>query len=1050
MVLVTLGRGASGGEIMLPVFPEAIGRRVFVTLVGLLAWAAASSAAPPEGGRSKMDFDREVRPILARHCFGCHGARRQEAGLRLDIRTRGGESGPLVVPGRPDQSRLVRRLTGRGGLERMPAEAKPLPAETVAVIVEWIRQGAIRPKGRPDTGIAHWAYRPVTRPAVPTPRSGPVHNPVDAFVLARLGRERLEPAPPASRETLIRRLSLDLLGIPPTPAEIDRFLGDPDDGGWERLVDRLLASPRYGERWAVPWLDAARFSDSNGYQRDGRRETWAFRDWVIEALNADMPFDRFTIEQLAGDLLPDASLASRIATGFHRGTMANVEAGTDPEEERVLAIIDRINTTGTVWLGSTIECAQCHDHKYDPFTQVDYYRLFAFFNGTEAEIKTYGSRREFEGPRTDLPLDPAVASRREKVTARRDAIAERFDELTERLVAGQPGWESRLAGKLGKSTWRVLEPLTFESTGGSALMKLDDSSLRVTGNFPGNDVYRVTVRPGLSSLTAIRLNVLADPQLPGGGPGRVAPGNFILSEFTVEQLAPAGDGRAAREIVFRRAIADFEQPKWPVAAAIDGKRKTGWGVAGQLGRGHHAVFIAERPVPLPDDAVLRVTLDQQYGNNRTIGRFQLLATDADPEAAGVPNWVAELLRQPADKRTTKQAQRLRAFYLDLSEQRAKLKQQRTRFEATLKKLVPATTLVMRERSEPRVTRRLIRGDFLDPAEPVTAGTPAVLPPLSTARSPNRLDLAKWLVDGSNPLVARVTVNRAWSRLYGHGLVETLEDFGTRGARPSHPELLDWLADEFVRGGWSLKRLHRLLVTSATYRQSSRVSPAALARDPRNRLFARAARFRLTAELIRDNALAVSGLLSDKMRGPPVFPYQPPGVWNHIGVTSNVWATSAGEDLYRRGVYVYWRRTVPYPSFVNFDGPSREACAVARSRSNTPLQALTLLNDPVFFEAAARLAGRLLAELPAGTTPAERVGLAFRLATARRPEPVETAVLVDRFRVERSRYAEDPEAARALVNRWAGEIAAGVDPVELAAWVHVANVILNLDEVITRE
>jgi len=720
---------------------------------------------------------------------------------------------------------------------------------------------------------SHWSYRQPVRVSVPPTRAGEeIGNPVDAFVLRRLRERGLEPLGLADRETLIRRVTLDLLGIPPTPVEIDSFLSDRRGGAWDRLVDRLLASPRYGERWAVPWLDAARYADSNGYQRDGRRDSWGWRDWVIGALNDDLPFDRFTIEQLAGDLLPGATLSQRVATGFHRNTMANVEAGVDPEEERVLAVVDRVNTTGTVWLGTTIECAQCHDHKYDPVSQREYYGLFALFNSTRVEIQATGSRREFGGAMVELP--------------RRQGEARQFDAVSRRSV---------------------------------------------------------------------RL-------------------------------------KAERDRLSR--LLDGEQPAW------------------------------ERLV-----------------QNRT----------------ETPAWLKRLLGVGPRRRTALQKKRIRGYYRGLSRDWKRLVDLLKEAESNRDRLKPKTTLVMSELSKFRRTRIFERGDFLSPGEAVEAGIPSAWPAVAVPsdRPLNRLDLARWLVDGRNPLTARVVINRHWAELFGRGLVETIEDFGTRGARPSHPELLDWLACEWVDRGWSLKSLHRLLVTSSTYRRRSDAPASMRASDPGNRWYARASRRRLPAELIRDNALAIAGLLSDRMHGPPVFPVQPAGVWNHIGVASNLWKTSRGEDLYRRGVYVYWRRTVPYPSFVSFDAPSREVCAVSRSQSNTPLQALTLLNDPVYVEAAAGLARRVQLESAEGTGAVIRARRMFRLATGRWPSEAETRILVSRYETEHKRLAGDPVTTRLLLKTWlSGRGSSGGKPAgelaELAAWMHVANVVLNLDEVITRE
>ena len=833
--------------------------------IGGQAWGDdAATAQPP-----RIDFARDVQPIFAEHCLACHGEKVQEAEFRVDDKQfflRGGDSGKVIEPGQSGESLLLARIVSDDQGDRMPLDADPLTDEQVATIRAWIDQGADWPDDAEAGTIRHWAFEKPIRPEFPT-----VHhqdwprNPIDAFVLAKLEATNLQPSAAASKEKLLRRVSLDLIGLPPTIAEIDAFLADDSPDAYEKVVDRLLASPQYGERWALPWLDAARFADSNGYQRDGRREAWSYRDWVIRALNDNMPFDQFTIEQIAGDLLPDATLPQRIASGFHRNTMANVEAGTDVEEQRVLSVFDRVNTTGTVWLGLTIQCAQCHDHKYDPISQADYYRLFAFFNNTEPEIEVDNRNRDFVGPKMELPEPQQKTAQRRLIETEWKAANESLKVLKSQLVKNLAAWETDL------------------------------------------------------------------PHLEAGG-------------------------------------------------------------------------------------------DKIPQNIRTI------------------------LNLAADKRDSKQQKKLTEFYLRQFASYQKLADRQQELKSRSEELAVETTLVMSEQNQPRMTHVFNRGDFLNPGEAVQPGTPSVLHPFTASAEPNRLDLARWLVDQDNPLVARVTVNRFWAEFFGQGLVNTPEDFGTQGSRPTHPQLLDWLATEFMDSGWNVKAMHRLIATSATYRQASKITPPLLEQDPYNRLYARGPRFRMRAELIRDNALAVSGLLSDKMHGPPVFPRQPEGIWNHIGRTSNLWKTSTGEDLYRRGVYIYWRRTVPYPSFVNFDAPSREACVVQRSRSNTPLQALTLMNDPVFVEAAAALSRRLLTEHPEAS-PTQRVNYAFRLATGRHPHSAETAILRERYERELARYQQDTAAAEKMADTWNAD--ENIDPAEFAAWLHVANILLNLDEVITK-
>lgn len=835
--------------------------------------AAQSAAGKPAEAQSAVLFKEQVYPLLLRKCGACHGEDSQESRLRLDARSTtlaGGISGPAVVTGKPEDSLLYQRILGDGDLDRMPLDEEPLKAAQIEVIRRWIELGAVWPRDIGPEVTAprqHWAFIPPRQPAVPEVKqtSWP-HNRIDHFLLARMEQAGMAPSPRAGREQLIRRASLHLTGLPPSPAEIDNFLADSEPGAFARVVDRLLASPRYGERWAVPWLDAARYADSNGYQRDGRREAWPWRDWVVAALNADMPFDQFTIEQIAGDLLPEATLSQRVATGFHRNTMANVEAGTDPEEEHVLAILDRVNTTGTVWLGLSLECASCHNHKYDPISQREYYRLYAFFSGTEKEIETNGTERDFIGPKLQVPLSREQQEQRDHLQAELKQKQAEHTRLLATLDEQQRSWEQNL------------------------------------------------------------------------------------------QL-PSADGLA-----------------------------------------------------LPEETL-------------------------------------RIARLPADVRSEKEQQQLTDYFRSQSASLKQADEQLAELRKRVRQLEPPSTLIMKELPGERMARVFRRGDFLNPGEAVRPGTPAVLPPFPAVAPATRLGLARWLVDPANPLVARVIVNRQWAALFGQGLVRTPEDFGTQGERPTHPELLDWLAADFVRSGWSLKRLHRQIVLSAAWQQSSRITPELRKQDPTNRLLARMQRQRLPAELVRDHVLAVSGLLSQRMEGPPVFPYQPDGVWNHIGRASNLWLASTGTEKWRRGLYVNWRRTVPYPSFVNFDAPTREQCTVQRSQSSTPLQALTLMNDPAYMEAAVALAARLLNELPAEASDAHRVQLGFRLATGRRPSAVETKILVNRVQRERAEYVEDPQRAELLVKDF--PVTGGHAPLALAPWVHVASVLLNLDETITR-
>jgi hypothetical protein len=859
--------------------------RVAVWLAGLLAagWicvltprtsqAADDNRKLPPAASRPVDFVRDIQPLFAARCNVCHGEDEEQGQLRLDAKAivmRGGKSGPLFVPGKSQESLLLKRLVGVGG-KQMPLEDEPLSDGEIGLIRAWIDQGAKWPDGvgsRATEVKKHWAYdRPVT-PRLPDVRdSAWPENAIDSIVLARLEDEKIAPSGPIDRERFIRRASLDLLGLPPSVAQVDAFLADQSPDAHERLIDRLLASPAYGERWATAWLDAARYADSNGYQRDGHRTIWPSRDWVIRALNADMPFDRFTIEQLAGDLLPGATLDDQIATGFHRCTTVSVEAGTDEEENRVNQVIDRVNVTGTVWLGTTLECCQCHDHKYDPFTQRDYYRLFAFFNSSPKETyqRSPGSASlEFGGPEAELPAEAAIVRRRTEVDRQRERVAAELEQCLSDETAGLSAW----------------------------LAEVTDSAEK-------------------------------------------------------QEKLPAN---------IRRLLA---------------------------GKG---------------------------------------------------------------KRNKNQQTALRKYFITLNPEARRMQAELDELQKESDRLAPPKTLVMSEMDQPRTTNVLARGNFLSPGEAVEPGTPRVLPPLSADAPSTRLGLAEWLVARDNPLTARVQVNRAWAQFFGRGLVASEEDFGTQAEPPTHPDVLDWLAVGLMgTDAWSMKRIHRRIAESATYRQSSNWRSDLANRDPDNRLLARGPRFRLTAEFIRDNALAASGLLASKMHGEPVYPLQPEGIWRVTGLVDNNYRVSPGGDAWRRGVYTVWRRSAPYPSFLNFDAPDRSACTVKRPRSNTPLQALTLQNDPVYVELAHGLADRVLRE-KAEQPLAEKLIYAFRTVLTRRPSSEELAALEAAFDEALARYQADPATAKRVVKAKQSSVGSVA---ERAAWFNVAQVLLNLDETITK-
>jgi Protein of unknown function (DUF1553)/Protein of unknown function (DUF1549)/Planctomycete cytochrome C len=1072
--------------------------------------ALCAALLPISLAAATVDFACDVLPIFQRACFECHDAKLQKGKFRLDSRALALQKPGLIVPGQAARSELVRRITlPKGHDDVMPSRGEPLTKSQVALIKAWIDQGAQWPENA-KTG-KHWAYVKPVRPAVPPVQGSKfqVQNPVDAFVFARLQKEGLDPSPEAPPEILARRLYLDLLGLPPTPDEVAAFVRDYQSAignrqsAIEKLVDRLLASSQFGVRWARPWLDYARYADSHGFQRDDFRDLWPYRDWVVNAFNADMPFTQFTIEQLAGDLLSNATESQRVATGFNRNAPTNVEAGTDPEETRVNQVHDRVSTLGTVWLGSTLECAQCHDHKYDPISQRDYYGLFAFFNSTELEAdrtnpKAPGSI-QFKGPTMELH-DAASSGERATIVTRLAAVTGQLAALEKSAAAGQAAWESTFAQAAAQAPQEhVLTPADFDSTGGATHEILGDKSILVSGEpAPDKDTYLIEVGTQLTDIRAFKLEALAHSSLPGKGPGRgdATRPNFVLNNFIVTAVpavqatlppAPASPAKAAAnskptspanssvaEIKFTQATASFSQANFPVANLLktdNDPRTGGWAISPQFHKSHWAQFVTAAPIGFPGGTVLRFKLEQNFGASRTIGRLRLTALTGSVGGTALPAEVAEALKLPAPQRTAQQTKSLVNFRLKDNAEHARLDAEKTRLEADLRKLKSPTTLVMREVA-PRMSTLFLRGEFRTPGDKVEPHVPAVLHPLLAVgddlrrltsntkpgtrssgqnqslltSSPTRLDLAQWLVSRENPLVARVVVNRWWAELFGHGLVTTPEDFGIKGEPPTHPGLLDWLAVEFMDNGWSTKKLLKTIVTSVAYRQSSRVTPELFARDDQNLLYARGPRHRLDAEMIRDNALAIAGLLNTKQGGAPIHPYQPDGLWVKVGGQRYDYVVSPGAEKYRRGLYVVWKRGAPYPSFVNFDATARLACRVKRPHSNTPLQALTLMNDPVYVEAAMAFAKRVLTEQTNASAP-ERLAHAFRLAISRAPRAEELATLASLLTTERTARAAEPKTAREFIGKF--ELPLGVTDEEFAAWYAVATTLLNLDETITK-
>lgn len=1045
--------------------------------------APATVAAKPTTASAEIDFHRDIEPIFKANCYGCHAGSKPQSQLRLDAGAaalRGGLSGKVILPGDAKGSRLIHRVKGQGGEQRMPLRATPLTDAQIALLERWIDAGAKWPgadAGGDDAQIeTHWSYVKPKRPAAPSVKEAArVRNAIDAFVLARLEKEGLQPSKRASKETLIRRLSLDLTGLPPTPAEVDAFLADASEGAYEKLVDRLLASPHYGERWARPWLDWARYADSHGFEKDLPRVMWKYRDWVIEALNANMPFDRFIVEQLAGDMLPKPTESQLIATGFHRNTMFNEEGGVDAAEAHHEVLVDRVNTTATVFLGSTIGCAQCHNHKFDPFTQKEYYQFYAFFANSEVGERHYGdTSTKLEERSLDLPTEEQ-ARKRTDLQAAIEQLEAKLKTETTVLAEARRAWEK--AQLAAEAQWKPVAFSRVESTSGSTLQVGADGTVLVSGENPPNDTYLLEGKLAAGNASALMVEALPDASLPRGGPGRDLYGNFILTDLTVE-VNSSGRPEDWRTVAWRYARPDdgrvgkvFEKPVIPVAGEApvqDGKIAPLPTAAGQRAkeRGEEQLWVvdasredervsrrlivpfAER-LELGPNAGIRVTmLHASPFGKQGVGRFRIALTGAEkPEfLAELPARRRPLLRMEEPSRDEAQRKQLFesfvAFTPLLADERAALKLR----QKEMRELGIVTAMVMQDKAgfdRPSAPLR-VRGSFLSPGETVYADVPKALHPLPPDAMPNRLGLARWIVSKENPLTARVMVNRFWEIYFGIGLVETSEDFGTQGALPSHPELLDWLAVELIESGWDLKRFHKLLVMSNTYQQDSTVSPALQEKDPYNRLLARGPRFRMEAEMIRDITLAGSGLLSKQIGGPSVFPYQPDGIWD-VPYSSAKWEESTGEDRYRRGLYTFLRRSSPYPSMVTFDAPSREFCTIRRTRTNTPLQALNALNDPAFFEAARALAQRVLAE--GGNDPASRAAYAFRLLTARHAPASQLDQMLRWLDQERARLRKEPEAAKQIVGHAAKP---GQDPVEAAAFTLLANVLLNMDETVTKQ
>jgi len=1039
-------------------------RPAMLRLLSLLLAAMVSPAA-----FAQVSFKRDIRPILSDNCFYCHGpdGNHREADLRLDT-----QEGALtaIEAGKPDESELLRRLVSHDLDERMPPPKsnKQLTAEQINLLRQWIAEGA--------PWEAHWSFTPLSAPPVPiatastraastrtastatpltaTPltaaalTSGTIRNPIDAFVQTQLDARGWHAADEADRRTLIRRVTLDLTGLPPTKPEVDAFLSDSSPTAYERVVDRLLQSSAFGERMAWDWLDAARYADTNGYQGDNERTMWPWRDWVVQAFNKNMPYDQFTVWQLAGDLLPEATLEQKLATGFLRNHMINGEGGRIAEENRVDYVMDMTETVGTVWMGLTLNCCRCHDHKFDPLRQRDYYQLFAFFNQTPVDG---GGGNPQTPPVLPVP-SREQQSRLDEIDQQISAVDRKLKSRAAELAAQFHDWEQsqRESLRQNPSPWRVSQVAKATATH-QKLEVLADQSLLASGETVANDSYEVELHPGESSMASLRLEALQHESLPNGGLSRWPGGNFVLTSFEV--YLRAANSTERRRLKISDAKATFEQGELKVKTALDDDPKTGWGVweGHAVDRSHSAVFYFKEPLWLAEtDRLLVVLKHESQHAQHMLGRFRL-STSASETAEFEetdPKFEAALKKTETDRDQldrallTARQQRGDQSYLAIQAERRALDDARKAVMAA----VP-NVMVMAQRPQPRETTMLSRGLYNQPGEKVEPQVPVSLPALCNEFPADRLALAKWLVSSEQPLTARVVVNRFWQQFFGGGLVKTVEDFGSQGEVPRYLDLLDWLSTDFRDSGWNVKHLVRLLVTSHTYRQSSQLGGSALAADdPDNRWLTRGPRFRMPSWMLRDQALAASGLLVNSMGGPSVNSYQPEGIWEEATFGLKKYQRGAGDALYRRSLYTFWRRIIGPTMF--FDNASRQVCTVKVVRTNTPLQALFTLNDVTFIEAARALASKSL--LDEANSIQARIDLIFQQILARPSSDKEAAVLIAALERSRQQFTAQPDQADALLAVGESTPPAQINRVELASWTALCLAVLNLDEALTKE
>jgi mono/diheme cytochrome c family protein len=1038
-------------------------------------WIADRCSAQTQSAPDALAFNRDIRPILSEHCFQCHGpdAQQRQGELRLDLyqdALQAGQSGNLaIVPGQASKSEVWARIHSQDPELVMPPPhtGKPLNPGQIERIGKWIDQGAAYQ--------GHWAFIPPTRPSVPLADLAENYpNPIDRFLLEKLRAQGFEFSVQASKETLLRRVTLDLIGLAPTLEQIDAFLADTSEDAYAKVVDRLLSSPHYGERMAIGWLDLARYADSNGFQIDSSRQQWPWRDWVIDAFNRNMPYDQFTIEQIAGDMLPEASLSQRVASGFNRNHRLNGEGGIIAEEWRVETVIDRVETTGTTWLALTLNCCRCHDHKYDPITQKEFYSLFSYFNNVAESGTLQGESRNTD-PVLSVPTPEQqhqVADYEKQIQQAQEALAQAEANIE---ILMEP-WEIDFKKTIGSNqpTWNTLDPSSAKARSQAVLTEQPDGTLLVSGENPTFDVYEIQAPLAAGPLTGILLECFTDPSLPQQSLGRYPNGNFVLTRIEAIVTPPANASANSPGITAKitEAKADYSQKDWDISNTVQGNTGRGWAVDGPTRKETcRAMFLLDSPIEVPENSTITIRLVQETLGQHNIGRFRLATTALAKSTVAItgtqiPDSIKSTLATPRTQRSEEQRKELENYYRKAAE--GPIQQALRAVEETKKKLADfkaswPTVMVMQEIPKPREAFVLVRGEYDKRGDRVDANLPKALPAMPADQPNNRLGLARWIASPENPLTARVWVNRMWEKFMGNGIVKTTENFGSQADWPSHPELLDWLAVEWTNPSvlqevagktvhaWDIKGLQKLIVMSRAYQQSTSLigKEKLYEADPENRWLGRGPRFRLSGEILRDQALQASGLLTPKIGGPSVKPYMPDGVWDETSVYGDLrnYKHDTDDRLYRRSLYTVWKRTAAPPTMLLFDAPNREICIVKRSRTNTPLQALSLLNEVTYVEAARKLAERMVHH-PV-TNVADKLKFGFRTVTGRNPSDLELKLLEESWNEDRAYYGANLQQAEQLTQ--IGESKSQVESIaDLAAYTLAGNVMLNLDEVITRE